>query len=68
MATVGIKSTAYCLNFAPELALHYGGTPSQERHAKPDSDYLKALPGQAQSYEEAAGYAPNQTCIGAMSV
>ena len=68
MATVGIKSTAYCLNFAPELALHYGGTPSQERHAKPDSDYLKALPGQAQSYEEAAGYAPNKTYIGAMSV
>ncbi len=68
MATVGIKSTAYCLNFAPELALHYGGTPSQERHAKPDSDYLKALPGQGQSYEEAAGYAPNKTYIGAMSV
>ena len=27
MATAGIKAAAYCLNFAPELALHYGGTP-----------------------------------------
>ena len=31
MATAGIKAAAYCLNFAPELALHYGGTPAQER-------------------------------------
>lgn len=29
MGNVGIKGTAYCLNFAPELALHYGG------HARP---------------------------------
>ena len=68
MGNVGIKGTAYCLNFAPELALHYGGTPAQERRAKPDSEYLKALPGRAQSYEDAAGYAPNKTYIGAMSV
>lgn len=68
MGNVGIRGTAYCLNFAPELALHYGGTPAQERRAKPDSEYLKALPGRAQSYEEAAGYAPNKTYIGAMSV
>ena len=31
MATAGIKAAAYCLNFAPELALHYGGTPAQEQ-------------------------------------
>lgn len=68
MGNVGIKGTAYCLNFAPELALHYGGTPSQERRAKPDSEYLKALPGRAMSYEQAAGYAPNKAYIGAMSV
>ena len=35
MATAGIKAAAYCLNFAPELALHYGGTPAQERKSKP---------------------------------
>lgn len=68
MGNVGIKGTAYCLNFAPELALHYGGTPSQERHVKPDSEFLKALPGHAMSYDQAAGYAPNKTYIGAMDV
>ena len=43
MTTVGIKAAAYCLNFAPELALHYGGTPAQERRSKPDSEFLREL-------------------------
>ena len=62
MATAGIKAAAYCLNFAPELALHYGGTPAQERKSKPDSEFLRALP------EHAQAYAPNKTYIGAMSI
>ena len=49
MATAGIKAAAYCLNFAPELALHYGGTPAQERTSKPDSEFLRALPEHAQT-------------------
>ena len=53
MATAGIKAAAYCLNFAPELALHYGGTPAQERKSKPDSEFLRALPEHSQTYEEA---------------
>ena len=68
MATAGIKAAAYCLNFAPELALHYGGTPAQERKSKPDSEFLRALPEHAQTYEEAQAYAPNKTYIGAMSI
>ena len=44
MATAGIKAAAYCLNFAPELALHYGGTPAQERKSKPESGVRRALP------------------------
>ena len=68
MATAGIKAAAYCLNFAPELALHYGGTPAQERKSKPDSEFLRALPEYAQTYEEAQAYAPNKTYIGAMSI
>ena len=68
MATAGIKAAAYCLNFAPELALHYGGTPAQERKSKPDSEFLRALPDHAQTYEEAQSYAPNKTYIGAMSI
>lgn len=68
MKTVGIKAAAYCLNFAPELALHHGGTPAQERRAKPDSEFLRELPKHAQTFEQAASYAPNKTYVGAMSV
>ena len=49
MATAGIKAAAYCLNFAPELALHYGGTPAQGRKWKAVSEFLRALPGRAQT-------------------
>lgn len=66
--TVGIKGTAYCLDFAPELGMRYGGTPWQEFHAKPDSEFLKELPNHMQTYEEAAAYAPNKAYIGAMSL
>ncbi|MFT4302525.1 MAG: glycine/sarcosine/betaine reductase complex component C subunit beta [Desulfovibrio sp.] len=68
MMTVGIKAAAYCLNFAPELALHYGGTPAQERKAKPDSEFLRELPKHAQTWEQAAAYAPNKTYVGSMSL
>lgn len=68
MAQVSIHACSYCLNFAPELALHYGGTPLQERHAKPDSEFLQNLPKHAQTYEQAQSYAPNLTYIGALSV
>lgn len=68
MNTVGIKATAYCLNFAPELALHYGGTPVQERRSGRDPGFLQALEAQAQTYEQAQAYAPNKTYIGAMSI
>lgn len=68
MANVGIKSTAYCLNYAPELGLHYGGTPWQERQSKPDSEYLKQLPDHVQSYDDAAAYAPNQAYIGVLDM
>lgn len=68
MTTVGIKAAAYCLNFAPELALHYGGTPAQERKTKPDSEFLRELPKHAQTWEQAAAYAPNKTYVGSMSL
>ena len=68
MTTVGIKAAAYCLNFAPELALHYGGTPAQERRSKPDSEFLRELPKHAQTWEQAAAYAPNKTYVGGMSL
>ncbi|MDD4702122.1 MAG: glycine/sarcosine/betaine reductase complex component C subunit beta [Desulfovibrio sp.] len=68
MTTVGIKAAAYCLSFAPELALHYGGTPAQERKTKPASEFLRELPKRAQTWEQAAAYAPNKTYVGSMSL
>jgi len=67
MPHAAVKYCANCLVFTPELALHYGNTPYMERRAKPDSEFLAALPGRAQTYEEAARYAPNQVFIGALS-
>ncbi|MDR2724722.1 MAG: glycine reductase, partial [Candidatus Adiutrix sp.] len=67
MTHAAVKSCANCLVFTPELALHYGNTPYMERRTKPDSEFLAALPGRAQSYEEAARYAPNLVFIGALS-
>lgn len=66
MPNVAIKATSYCLNFAPELGLHYGTTTHMEHKAKPDSEFLAAIPGLAQSYDQACRYAPNLTYIGAM--
>ena len=66
MPNVAIKATSYCLNFAPELGLHYGTTTYLEHKAKPDSEFLAGIPGLAQSYDQACRYAPNLTYIGAM--
>jgi len=68
MATVGIKGAAYCLNYSPELAFHYGNTPYTERKARPDSEFLANLPQYIQSYEDAIRYAPNLAYIGALSI
>ena len=69
MATVAVKATAYCLNHAPELGLHYGVTPHMEHVANPDSPYLAELAQmlKQQSYDMICRYAPNLTYIGAMS-
>ena len=64
MSSVGIKGYSYCLNHTPELGLHYGSTPFVERETKGESDFLKNLPRYVQTYEKAAGYAPNQAYIG----
>ena len=68
MPNAAIKASAYSLNHAPELALHYGNTPFVERETHPDSDFLKELPKYTQDYESAAKYAPNLTYIGAMTI
>lgn len=68
MPNAAIKSTVYCLNYTPELGLHYGTTPCLERHDKPDSQFLANLPRFIQPYADAARYAPNLAYIGAMTI
>lgn len=68
MYKAAVKAAAYSLNHVPELSFHYGNTPYIERGEHPDSEYLKALPGFAQNYEQAASYAPNLAYIGALPV
>ena len=68
MPNAAVRSTAYCLNYTPELGSHYGTTPCMERHDKPDSLFLANLPNFIQPYTDVIRYAPNLTYIGAMTV
>jgi glycine/sarcosine/betaine reductase complex component C subunit beta len=68
MPNAAVKSTAYCLNHAPELGTHYGTTPYLERIDKPDSVFLADLLRFTQPYADAARYAPNMVYIGAMTL
>ncbi|MBR0222478.1 MAG: glycine reductase [Synergistaceae bacterium] len=67
MASVGIKSYAYCLNHAPETGSYYGGTPHEARTSGKEQEYVDALPKHLQTYDQALHYAPNQTYIGGIS-
>lgn len=67
MATVAVKATAYCLNYAQEIGLRYGSTPYQERHATPDSPFLAGLEEAIVPYDMVCSYAPNLTYIGVLS-
>ena len=64
MSRVAIKGSAYCLQHTPELGLHYGNTPYTA--TENEKEYLDALPSHLQTFEQAKGYAPNMTYIGAM--
>ena len=66
MATVAVKATAYCLNHTPEIGLRYGTTPYQERHANPDSQFLKDLSAVGVPYDTICRYAPYLTYVGVM--
>jgi hypothetical protein len=68
MANAAVRSTAYCLNHAPELGLYYGTTPYLERRDNPDSPFIGRLADSFQTYEQAARYSPNQAYIGAITI
>jgi betaine reductase len=65
MKTVGVKAAAYCLNFAPELALYYGGTPSQERKAKPIPSSCANCPGARRATNRPSPMRPTRPTWGA---
>jgi betaine reductase len=44
--------------------MEYGTTPATERAAKPDSVFLKALPGAMRGFDDVIQYSPNQAFIG----
>ena len=59
-----IKGSSYILVHAPDMVLHNGSTQTTERIVNPESDYLKAIPDNLRSFEEAVGYIANQVYIG----
>ena len=48
----------------PDMVLYNGTTQTTEKIVNPESEYLKEVPKNLRSYEEAVSYWPNQTYIG----
>ncbi len=59
-----IKGTSYVLVHTPDMILHNGTTQTTEKIVNPESEYLKVVPDNYRSYEDAVAYWPNQTYIG----
>lgn len=59
-----LKGTSYTLAVTPDMVLYSGTTQTTEKAVNPESDYLKKLPNNLRSYEEAVAYLPNQVYIG----
>lgn len=67
MAKAVIKNAAYTLIHAPEMVMTQGTTQTTEKITNPDSEYLKKVPSNLRTYEEAVNYASAQTYIGNMT-
>ena len=59
-----IKGASYVLVHTPDMVLYNGTTQTTEKIVNPESEYLKEVPKNLRSYEEAVSYWPNQTYIG----
>ncbi|NMM65273.1 glycine reductase [Clostridium sp. P21] len=59
-----VKKASYILVNTPDMVIHNGTTQTLERQTNPNSEYLKELKNHLRSFEDAVGYAPNQTYIG----
>lgn len=64
MAKPVLKAASYFLAHTPEMILNHGTTQTTEKHVNPDSQYLKDLPKNLRTFEQAVGYLPNQVYIG----
>ncbi len=67
MAKAVIKHAAYTAIHTPGMVMSQGTTQTTERITNPDSDYLKEVPKNLRSFEEAVNYASAQTYIGNMT-
>lgn len=59
-----IKGASYILVHTPSMVLYNGTTQTTEKIVNPESEYLKLVPENLRSYEDAVAYWPNQTYIG----
>jgi len=59
-----LKGSSFVLVHAPDMLVHGGTTQTTERIVNPDSDYLKQLPKNLRSFDDAVKYLPNQVYIG----
>ena len=55
-----IKGASYVLVHTPDMVLYNGTTQTTEKIVNPESDYLKAVPENLRSFEDAVAY---QMCI-----
>lgn len=59
-----IKGASYVLVHTPDMVLYNGTTQTTEKIVNPESEYLKEVPKNLRSFEDAVSYWPNQTYIG----
>lgn len=59
-----IKGSSYVLVHTPDMVLYNGTTQTTERIVNPESEYLKEVPNNLRSYDDAVSYWANQTYIG----
>ena len=59
-----IKGASYILAHTPDMVFYNGTTQTTEKIVNPESEYLKEVPNNLRTYEQAMKYWPNQTYIG----
>ena len=58
-----IKVASYILAHTPDMVMENGTTQTTEKVVNPGSEYLKELPNNIRTYEQALAYLPTQTYL-----